>query len=325
MHQCSQESAGHDGHIHITIMTMQSVFQNLISEVSKVVLDKSDEIKLAVTCLLSNGHLLIEDVPGVGKTTLVQTLAKLSGLETKRIQFTVDLLPADILGGQIYNSRDHKFEFHPGPLFTQMVLADELNRASPRTQGALLQAMEENQVSLDGKNHPLPEPFFVIATQNPHQQMGTFPLPESQLDRFMMSLELNYASKKTEIELFKSQDSREKIAKLVPLLTAKEFSDYKNQVSDVIVSDIIARYVSDLLDRSRTLKSGALPLSTRAGIALVKSAKAWAFIEGRNFLKPEDIQSVAISVLSHRLGGNHGLKKGKEWARDLLRETPVPV
>lgn len=306
-------------------MIMQSVFQKLITETSKVVLDKSEEIKLAVTCLLSNGHLLIEDVPGVGKTTLVQTLAKLSGLETKRIQFTVDLLPADILGGQIYNSRDHKFEFHAGPLFTQMVLADELNRASPRTQGALLQAMEENQVSLDGKNHPLPEPFFVIATQNPHQQMGTFPLPESQLDRFMMSLELNYASKKTEIELFKSKDSREKILELKPLLTSEQFSDYKRQASDVVVSEIIALYVSDILDKSRTLKNGAIPLSTRAGIALIKAAKGWAFIEGRNFLKPEDIQAVAISVLSHRLGGNHGLKKGREWAKELLKETSVPV
>lgn len=304
---------------------MQPVFQKLIKEISTVVLDKEEEIKLAVTCLLSNGHLLIEDVPGVGKTTLVQTLAKLSGLESKRIQFTVDLLPADILGGQVYNSKEHRFEFHPGPLFTQMVLADELNRASPRTQGALLQAMEENQVSLDGKNHPLPEPFFVIATQNPHQQMGTFPLPESQLDRFMMSLELNYASKQTEIELFKSKDSRDKIAHLSPLLTAQEFLEYKNKATDVMVSDLIARYVSDLLEKSRTLKNGALPLSTRAGIALIKASKGWAFIEGRDYLKPEDIQAVAISVLSHRLGGNHGLRKGKEWARELLRETPVPV
>lgn len=304
---------------------MQSVFENLIHETSNVVLDKSQEIKLAVTCLLSGGHLLIEDVPGVGKTTLVQTLAKLSGLETKRIQFTVDLLPADILGGQVYNSRDHKFEFHQGPLFTQMVLADELNRASPRTQGALLQAMEENQVSLDGKNWPLPEPFFVIATQNPHQQMGTFPLPESQLDRFLMSLELNYASKKTEIELFKSQDSRDKITALKSILSSEQFVQFKKQASNVKVSEIIALYVSDLLDKSRTLKNGASPLSTRAGIALVKAAKAWAFIEGRDYLKPEDIQAVAASVLSHRLGGNHGLRKGREWAKELLKETAVPV
>ncbi|MES2769287.1 MAG: AAA family ATPase [Bdellovibrionota bacterium] len=304
---------------------MQPVFEKLINETSNIVLDKSQEIKLAVTCLLSGGHLLIEDVPGVGKTTLVQTLAKLSGLETKRIQFTVDLLPADILGGQVYNSRDHKFEFHQGPLFTQMVLADELNRASPRTQGALLQAMEENQISLDGKNWPLPEPFFVIATQNPHQQMGTFPLPESQLDRFLMSLELNYASKKTEIELFRSKDSRDKITTLNSILSSAQFVQFKKQVSDVTVSEIIAIYVSDLLDKSRGLKNGSVPLSTRAGIALIKAGKAWAFIEGRNYLKPEDIQAVAISVLSHRLGGNHGRKSGREWAKELLRETSVPI
>ena len=304
---------------------MQPVFEKLITETSKVVLDKPTEIKLAVTCLLSGGHLLIEDVPGVGKTTLVQTLAKLSGLETKRIQFTVDLLPGDILGGQVYNSRDQKFEFHAGPLFTQMVLADELNRASPRTQGALLQAMEENQVSIDGRNWELPEPFFVIATQNPHQQMGTFPLPESQLDRFLMSLELNYASKSTEIELFKTQDSRQKIIQLQSVLSKDQFMEFKNKATDVTISQIMAQYVSDILDKSRMSKSGSLPLSTRAGIALVKAAKSWAFIDGRDYIKPEDIQSVGVSVLSHRLGGNHGLKKGRDWAKELLRETPVPL
>lgn len=304
---------------------MQPVLQKLIQEASVVVLDKTAEIKLAVTCLLAGGHLLIEDVPGVGKTTLVQTLAKLSGLNTHRIQFTVDLLPADILGGQIYNSHEHKFEFHPGPLFTEMVLADELNRASPRTQGALLQAMEENHISLDGKNWPLPDPFFVIATQNPHQQMGTFPLPESQLDRFLMSLELNYASQKTEIELFKSADAREKINGLSVLLSKSQFNEFKSLVSKVTVSHLIAQYVSDLLMKSRSSSSDSLPLSTRAGIALVKAAKAWAFIDGRDYLKPEDIQAVALSVMGHRLGGNHGLRKGREWARSLLQETPVPI
>lgn len=304
---------------------MQPVLQKLIQSASDVVLDKTPEIKLAVTCLLAGGHLLIEDVPGVGKTTLVQTLAKLSGLATHRIQFTVDLLPADILGGQIYNSQQHKFEFHPGPLFTEMVLADELNRASPRTQGALLQAMEENQVSLDGKNWPLPDPFFVIATQNPHQQMGTFPLPESQLDRFLMSIELNYASAKTEIELFKTTDAREKIKSLPVILSKSQFNEFKNQVSKVTVSDLIAQYVSALLTKSRSNISDSLPLSTRAGIALVKAAKAWAFIDGRDFIKPEDIQAVALSVMGHRLGGNHGLRKGRDWARTLLQETTVPI
>lgn len=304
---------------------MQPVLNELIQSASQVVLDKSAEIKLAVTCLLAGGHLLIEDVPGVGKTTLVQTLAKLSGLETHRIQFTVDLLPADILGGQIYNARDHKFEFHPGPLFTEMVLADELNRASPRTQGALLQAMEENQVSIDGKNYQLPDPFFVIATQNPHQQMGTFPLPESQLDRFLMSIELNYASRETEIEIFKSSDSRDKIKNLKTLLSKAQFNDFRQLVSTVTVSNVLAQYISDLLMKSRVSNSESLPLSTRAGLSLVKAAKAWAFIDGRNYLKPEDIQAVGASVLGHRLGGTHGLRKGRAWAKLLLQETAVPI
>lgn len=304
---------------------MQPVLSDLIKSASQVVLDKTSEIKLAVTCLLAGGHLLIEDVPGVGKTTLVQTLAKLSGLETHRIQFTVDLLPADILGGQIYNVKEHKFEFHPGPLFTEMVLADELNRASPRTQGALLQAMEENQVAIDGKNIALPDPFFVIATQNPHQQMGTFPLPESQLDRFLMSIELNYASPETEIEIFKSSDSRDKIKNLKTLLSKSQFNDFRALISQVTVSHILAQYVSDLLLKSRLANTESLPLSTRAGIALVKAAKAWAFIDGRNYLKPEDIQAVAEAVLGHRLGGSHGLRKGRSWARHLLQETAVPV
>jgi MoxR-like ATPase len=301
------------------------VFDEIVREISEVVLDKSNEIRLSITCLLAGGHLLIEDVPGVGKTTLVQSLGKLSGLNTKRIQFTIDLLPADILGGQIYNTRDQKFEFHPGPLFSQMVLADELNRASPRTQGALLQAMEENQVSMDGTTYQLPSPFFVIATQNPHQQMGTFPLPESQLDRFLMSLELNYASKETEILIFKSQDPREKIERLKPLLNAQDFAKFREEIQRVQVADAVAHYVSSLLERSRRSTLPSLPLSTRAGLALIRVAKAWAFMAGRDYLRPDDIQQILVPVLGHRLGGNHGLRKGREWAIALQSETQVPT
>jgi MoxR-like ATPase len=304
---------------------MSELFKLLIQQTASVVLDKTPEIQLAVTCLLAGGHLLIEDVPGVGKTTLVQTLGKLSGLECHRIQFTVDLLPADILGGQIFNPKEQRFEFHPGPLFTQMVLADELNRASPRTQGALLQAMEEHQVSIDGVTHSLPAPFFVIATQNPHQQMGTFPLPESQLDRFLMSLELNYASAETEIALFKAQDSREKLNNLRPLLSANDFDQIISKVSQIKVSDVVAQYVSQLLDRSRLKSQEALPLSTRAGLSLIRAAKAWAFLEGRDYLRPDDVQKILVPVLGHRLGGNHGLRKGRQWALVLQKETPVPV
>lgn len=305
---------------------MAQVLQELIHQTSRLVLDKEKEIRLAVTCLLAGGHLLIEDVPGVGKTTLVQTLARLSGLKTHRIQFTVDLLPGDIIGGQVYHAHEHRFEFHPGPLFAQMILADELNRASPRTQGALLQAMEEQEVAVDGVNHVLPKPFFVVATQNPHQQQGTFPLPESQLDRFLMSLELNYASAQTEIELFKSRDTRDRMGELQPVLKPDEFIQMMRKAQqETAVSDPVAKYVSDILTHSRRPSLEALPLSTRAGLALIRSAKANAFIEGRDYLRPDDIQSVLIPVLGHRLGGTHGLRKGREWAAKLLRETSVPL
>lgn len=303
----------------------RSKFADLISQASKVVLDKENEIQLALTCILAGGHLLVEDVPGVGKTTLVQTLGKLTGLETRRIQFTVDLLPADILGSQIFHPQKHSFDFHPGPLFAQLVLTDELNRASPRTQSALLQAMEEGEVSIDGKTHSLPRPFHVIATQNPHQQLGTFPLPESQLDRFLMSLELNYASKKTEIEIFQSEDSRQKLAQLPCLLTAEEILSIQRDVSQVKVSQNVAQYISDLLDHSRKNSSGGLPLSTRAGLALARAAKAQAYLEERDHVQPEDIQTVLTSVLGHRLGGNHGLRQGREWALALKNETSLRV
>lgn len=303
---------------------MQKKVNQVILETSKIVLDKDKEIKLAMACLLAGGHLLIEDVPGVGKTTLVQTLGKLSGLNTHRIQFTIDLLPADILGGQIYNPKTSEFSFHQGPLFAQLILADELNRASPRTQGALLQAMEENQVSIDGVNHSLPEPFFVIATQNPHQQLGTFPLPESQLDRFLMSLELNYASNETEIKIFQNSDARTKINELSAILNGPELLAIQKTVQQVAVSEIVAQYVSQILQNSRQHKKESLPLSTRAGLGLVKAAKAWAYLDQRQFLRPDDIQQILIPVLAHRLGGNHGCHKGREWATELLETTPVP-
>lgn len=304
---------------------MRNKLQQMIETTSEIVLDKKPEIELAVTCLLASGHLLIEDVPGVGKTTLVQTLGKLSGLATTRIQFTVDLLPADILGGQIYNSKEQKFQFHPGPLFNQMILADELNRASPRTQGALLQAMEEGHVSIDGTTHSLPNPFFVIATQNPHQQTGTFPLPESQLDRFLMSLELNYASSKTEIALFQRADPRDQMAQLQAILRPEDFAQIRSQVSSVKVSEVVAKYVSALLENSRHKMQESLPISTRGGLSLVRAAKAWAFLQGRDFLMPEDVQKVLVPVFGHRMGGQHGLKKGRDWALELQQQTAVAI
>ncbi|MGZ3691911.1 MAG: AAA family ATPase [Pseudobdellovibrio sp.] len=303
---------------------MQSKISELLKQTSSIFLDKEEAVKLSTVCLLAGGHLLIEDVPGVGKTTLVQTLGQLLGLKTNRIQFTIDLLPGDILGGHIYDPRDHEFHFHQGPLFAELILADELNRASPRTQSALLQAMEEGQVSLDGKTWNLPKPFFVIATQNPHQNLGTFPLPESQLDRFMVSLELNFASKNTEIEIFKNKNPREKIGSLKALFTAPELIEIQNMIENIHVSDNIAEYVGLLLENSRKSDFAGEAISTRAGIALIRAAKAWAFLEDRNFLKPEDIKNVLLPVLGHRVGGTHGLRQGREWTRALEKQTPVP-
>jgi len=304
---------------------MNQKFHTLVLEASQIVLDKEEEIRLAITCLLAGGHLLIEDLPGVGKTTLVQTLGKLSGLITHRIQFTIDLLPADVIGGQIFHPLEHKFIFHPGPLFAQMVMADELNRASPRTQSALLQAMEEGEVSVDGTTWPLQRPFYVIATQNPHQQIGTFPLPESQLDRFLMSLELHHASKETEIRILQGSDPRKILQNLQSLFTVAEMLEALGAVEKVQVSNPIARYIADILDRSRRSGFEGAPLSTRAGIALVRAAKAWAFMEGRNYIRPEDVQRILVPVLGHRLGGNHGIRKGREWAQHLQKNTPIPV
>ncbi|MFS4458448.1 AAA family ATPase [Bdellovibrio sp. HCB2-146] len=304
---------------------MNKKFHDLITEASKVVLDKDAEIRLAITCLLAGGHLLIEDLPGVGKTTLVQVLSKLTGLKSRRIQFTIDLLPADVIGGQIFHPQEHKFIFHPGPLFAQLVMADELNRASPRTQSALLQAMEEREVSVDGVTWPLPKPFYVIATQNPHQQTGTFPLPESQLDRFLMSLELHHASKTTEVRLLQGEDPRRLLQNLQSLFSEAEIEEALLTVEKVKVSTPVANYVADLLERSRRTGFEGAPLSTRGGMALMKAAKAWAFLEGRDYLRPEDVQQVLIPVLGHRLGGNHGIKRGREWATALQKSTPVPV
>ena len=299
--------------------------RNLIGKACEVILDKRTEVELAVTCLLASGHLLIEDVPGVGKTTLVQTLGRLTGLQANRIQFTVDLLPADILGGPIFNQKEQKFEFFPGPIFTQVVFADELNRASPRTQGALLQAMEEYQVSIDGKNHVLPKPFFVIATQNPHQQLGTFPLPESQLDRFLMSLELNYASPKVEMQIFKAGEPREKLQQLQPVVSTEQLLAMQAEVEKIVVSDAVAEYVSRILENSRHKVTDGIPLSTRAGLSLIRAAKAAAYIQERSNLRPEDVQQVVVPVLAHRLGGNNGIRKGRELALALLQQTQVPA
>lgn len=303
---------------------MRNLVLNLIESASQVVLGKETEIRHATICLLASGHLLIEDVPGVGKTTLVKTLAQLIGLDWHRIQFTVDLLPTDILGSPIFDPRDHQFHFHPGPLFAQLVLADELNRASPRTQSALLQAMEESEVSIDGVLHRLPSPFLVIATQNPHQQTGTFPLPESQLDRFLMSLELNYASPEIELQIL-TKDPQKNLKDLKPALTPAQLLEIQNEVRNVKTSEKVATYVSNLLLASRNSNTQWLPLSTRAGLALIRAAQAHAYLESRDYLRPEDVQAMLIPVLGHRLGGFHGIRQGRSFAASLQKSTAVPI
>ncbi len=302
---------------------MQRELEKVIQTAGSVVLGKIPEIKQALTGIIAGGHLLIEDLPGVGKTTMVKTLARLLGLESHRIQFTVDLLPSDIIGAPIYDPRDHKFHFHPGPLFAPLILADELNRASPRTQSALLQAMEEGEVAIDGKLHALPRPFLVIATQNPHQQSGTFPLPESQLDRFIMSLELNYVESSIEKKIFVGEDSQDKLKTLEPILNQEKILNIQAQVKAVKVSEKVAEYVSDILQNSRKDQRQWHPLSTRAGLALVRAAQANAYLEERPYTRPEDVQAVMLAVLGHRLGGFNGLRQGRVFAASLQAATRI--
>lgn len=279
---------------------MQVKIDQAIQQISKVIIGKQEQIKLALSCMLANGHLLIEDLPGMGKTTLSHALAQVFGLEFSRIQFTSDLLPADMLGLNIFDPNEQSFTFHPGPIFSQLVLADEINRASPKTQSALLEAMEEKQVSLDGTTHPLPSPFFVIGTQNPLHQSGTYPLPESQLDRFLMRIQLGYPDWQAEKQMLLEQngDATQQIEKVMEIET---FTQLRQQVYDVHVSDNILNYVLRLVTFSRESDQFPNPLSPRASKALLHAAKSWAVIEGRDFLIPEDVQAVLPAVAEHRL------------------------
>lgn len=303
---------------------MKSIFQNIVKSAGDVILDKHEETILALTCILSEGHLLIEDIPGVGKTTLVQALAKLLDFKFSRIQFTNDLLPSDIIGNSIYDSEKKEFRFFEGPLFAHLVLADELNRANPRTQSALLQAMEEFEVSQDKTTHALPKPFILIATQNPKQQVGTFSLPESQLDRFLISLELNYASKDSELKIFQGSDARSSLKNLNPLVTKAEIMQHQANVQRVFTSPLIAEYVYELVNFTRTNQSYP-PLSTRSGLSLSKAAKAYAYIQDRDHVIPEDVQKVFVPVMAHRLGLSEGVKVGKKLAQEILQGTKIPV
>jgi MoxR-like ATPase len=304
---------------------LRSSLDSIIAQIGEIILGKNHQIKLAITCLLARGHLLIEDLPGVGKTTLAQTLAKALGLEFRRVQFTSDLLPADILGVSVYQRETGAFNFHPGPIFSQIILADEINRATPKTQSALLEAMEEGQVTIEGETRLLPEPFFVIATQNPRHQIGTFPLPESQLDRFLMKISLGTLDRDSERTLLEGEDRRELLARLRPRITPSELVALQRAVKTIHVSEALLDYLQELLEHSRAQPDLHTTLSPRAGLAVKHAAQAWAMLNGRSYVLPEDIQTVILPVASHRLQDrDHEPLSDSKLEELLIKAVPIP-
>ncbi|MGD9944455.1 MAG: AAA family ATPase [Burkholderiaceae bacterium] len=302
--------------------------QSVAAQVGTIVVGKQPQIKLALACLFARGHLLIEDLPGVGKTTLAHALSISLGLEFKRVQFTNDLLPADIVGVSVFDRERARFVFHPGPVFSQVLLADEINRASPKAQSALLEAMEERQVSIDGKPLSLPDPFFVIATQNPQDQVGTFPLPESQLDRFLMCIELGYPDPKSERALLEGRDRRHMLEDLKAQMTAAQLLEAQKLVRGIRCAPALLDYVQQLLTTSRRSPALAEGLSPRAGLGLMQAARAWALLDGRNHVLPDDVQAVLPAVAGHRLrpakGGVLSHRARAEMVAELIKAVAVP-
>ena len=282
-------------------MPTQHKIKPILDQLNTVIVGKSARVQDCVACLLAGGHLLIEDVPGVGKTTLAHALAHTFGLQFSRVQFTADLMPSDLIGVSVYERGKEAFMFHPGPVFAQVLLADEINRASPKTQSALLEAMEEKQVSVEGATRALPEPFFVIATQNPHDQLGTYALPESQLDRFLMRISLGYPDRAAERQLLSGDDRRAMASTMLPLLSADDLASLQQQVLAVHAADPLLDYVQDLIAATRSGRWFLQGLSPRAGIALVRAAKAQALISGRDYVAPDDVQAIIAQTIAHRL------------------------
>ena len=303
-----------------------SPIQPVIQQASKVILGKERQIRLALACLLARGHLLIEDLPGVGKTTLAQALARLLGLDFHRIQFTSDMLPADIIGVSVYDRDTGKFKFHPGPIFSQLILADEVNRATPKTQSALLEAMEEHQVTMEGETRRLPEPFFVIATQNPSHQVGTFPLPESQLDRFLMRIEIGYPGHDAERALLQGSERRDIMSTLQPCLAPQDLPQMQASVRNVHASPALVDYIQALVEHTRRSPDYITGLSPRAALALLNCARAWALLEGRDKVVPEDVQAVLPGVAGHRLRPVHdgARHSSMDCAESLISAVPIP-
>ncbi|WP_288254285.1 AAA family ATPase [uncultured Hydrogenophaga sp.] len=306
-------------------MQQDSKIRHLLSQLNTVIVGKPQQVSDCVACLLAGGHLLIEDVPGVGKTTLAHALARSFGLQFARVQFTADLMPTDLIGVSIYERGREAFVFHPGPVFAQVLLADEINRASPKTQSALLEAMEEKQVTVEGETRALPAPFFVIATQNPHDQLGTYALPESQLDRFHMRLSLGYPDRAAERELLRGQDRRELIDALPPALTPDDLARLQRAVSEVHTAEPVLDYLQDLVNATRSGRWFLQGLSPRAALAVVRAAKAQAYLQGRDYVAPDDIAAILPQTTAHRLIPVRDAGRGPlEQVRAMLDAVPLP-
>ena len=306
-------------------MNAKQKIQALLGQLNTVIVGKPAQVQDCVACLLAGGHLLIEDVPGVGKTTLAHALSRSFGLQFSRVQFTADLMPSDLSGVSIYERQKESFVFHPGPIFAQVLLADEINRASPRTQSALLEAMEEKQVTVEGETRPLPVPFFVIATQNPHDQLGTYALPESQLDRFHMRISLGYPDRAAERQLLAGSDRREMVDKLTTVLTPHDLLELQQQVQRVHTSEALLNYLQDLVAATRSGRWFLQGLSPRAGIALVRAARAQAFLAGRDYVAPDDVVAVLPQTVAHRLIPVSDAGRGSvEQVRAMLETVPLP-
>lgn len=318
-----------DGLALVPSQTQRGKAKNLADQVAEqvgqIILGKDREIRLAFACLLARGHLLIEDVPGVGKTLLARSLAKVLGFDYQRIQFTSDMLPADIIGVSIFDQNTSTFRFNRGPLFAELVLADEVNRATPKSQSALLEAMEEQQITVDGETYQLPDPFFVIATQNPSHQIGTFPLPESQLDRFLMRIRLGYPPESDERELLSGPDRRSALEKIEPLIGKQQIAEMQAATQDIHISDAILDYTQALVRFTREAPELELGLSPRGAVDLIGAARCWALISGHAGVRPEDIKAVFSAVASHRLrSGNDASQPHPDIAAFVLQSVPVP-
>jgi len=304
---------------------MRDRFHDIVQQISAIVLGKEDQIRLALTCIFARGHLLIEDIPGIGKTTLAKTLSKCLGLQFRRVQFTSDMLPGDILGTSIFDRKQSVFLFHPGPIFTQVLLADEINRATPKTQSALLEAMEEQQVTIEGETRGLESPFFVIATQNPLEQYGTFPLPESQLDRFLMRIDLGYPDRMAEKKLLQSENVRNLLTDMSACILSENVLEIQQEIGAVHISDALLNYVQDILEFTRTSTYFHIGLSPRAGMAITQAARSWAYIDGRDYVLPEDVQKIMPWVVGHRLRSKEDIEEiPRPRLIKILSKVPIP-